>query len=170
MTIEAYRIISRQTDYPLHLGVTEAGTEFMGVIKSSIGIGALLADNIGDTIRVSLTEEPEREVIAGDAILRALALRKGYELISCPTCGRCNIDLIPLAKETERRLEQSGRKISVAVMGCAVNGPGEASRADFGIAGGDAEGILFQKGKIVAKAPMERLIDELFLLIDNDIA
>ena len=167
MTITAYKMLSEQTDHPLHLGVTEAGTEYMGIIKSSIGIGALLADGIGDTIRVSLTEQPEKEVLAGDAILRALDLRDGYNLISCPTCGRCKIDLIPLAHEVERRLELLGKKISVAVMGCAVNGPGEASEADFGIAGGDGEGILFKKGKIIGKASMVKLIDELFALIEN---
>ena len=170
MTISAYRMLNEKTTHPLHLGVTEAGTEYMGIIKSSIGIGALLADGIGDTIRVSLTEQPEKEVLAGDAILRALDLRDGYNLISCPTCGRCKIDLIPLAHEVERRLEllgKMGKKISVAVMGCAVNGPGEASAADYGIAGGDGEGILFKKGKIIGKAPMEKLVEELFALIDN---
>jgi (E)-4-hydroxy-3-methylbut-2-enyl-diphosphate synthase len=167
MTISAYKMLSERTGHPLHLGVTEAGTEYMGIIKSSIGIGTLLAAGIGDTIRVSLTEQPEKEVLAGSAILRALDLRDGYELISCPTCGRCKIDLIPLAHETERRLELLGKNISVAVMGCAVNGPGEASQADYGIAGGDGEGILFMKGQIVGKAPMEKLIDELFTLIEN---
>ena len=168
MTIAAYRMLSKRTDHPLHIGVTEAGTEFMGIIKSSIGIGTLLADGIGDTIRVSLTERPEKELSAGDAILRALGLRDGYNLISCPTCGRCKIDLIPFAHETERRLELLGKKISVAVMGCAVNGPGEASQADYGIAGGDGEGILFKKGEIVGKVPMENLIDELFALIESE--
>ena len=168
MTIASYRMLSERTEHPLHLGVTEAGTEYMGIVKSAIGIGALLADGIGDTIRVSLTEQPEREIQAGLAILRALGLRDGYELISCPTCGRCGIDLIPLAHETERRLKILDKNIVVAVMGCAVNGPGEASRADFGIAGGDGEGVLFKGGKIVGKAPMENLVDELFCLIENE--
>ena len=168
MTVDAFKILSQKTDHPLHIGVTEAGTEFSGVIKSAIAIGSLLLDGIGDTIRVSLTENPEREVVAGNAILRALGLKSGYELISCPTCGRCNIDLIPLAKETERRLELFGKNVVVAVMGCAVNGPGEASRADYGIAGGAGEGILFKKGAIVGKAPPDKLVDELFLLMESD--
>ena len=165
LTIEAYRLMSARMDYPLHLGVTEAGTDYMGLVKSSIGIGALLADGIGDTIRVSLTAQPESEVSAGLAILRSLGLRKGYELISCPTCGRCKIDLISIAREVEGRLESSPRDISVAVMGCSVNGPGEASRADFGIAGGDGEGVIFCKGAILKKVPMDRLVEELFAAI-----
>ena len=168
LTIAAYRLLDERTDYPLHLGVTETGTEYMGTIKSSIGIGSLLARGIGDTIRVSLTASPEREVKAALAILRALGLRSGYELISCPTCGRCRIDLIPIAAEVERKLESLGRNIVVAVMGCAVNGPGEASRADYGIAGGDGEGVLFKKGKIYGKAPMNKLIDELFTVIESE--
>ena len=166
LTIAAYRLMSERTDYPLHLGVTETGTEYAGVVKSSIGIGALLAGDIGDTIRVSLTAAPENEVKAGLAILRSLGLREGYELISCPTCGRCGIDLIPIAGEVERRLEALGRNITVAVMGCGVNGPQEASRADYGICGGVGEGVLFKKGEIVKKAAMDRLVDELFLLIE----
>jgi (E)-4-hydroxy-3-methylbut-2-enyl-diphosphate synthase len=167
LTIAAYRLLSERTAYPLHLGVTEAGTEYKGIIKSSIGIGALLNDGIGDTIRVSLTAPPEREVIAAIDILRSLGLRKGCELISCPTCGRCKIDMIPKACEVERRLEALSRDISVAVMGCAVNGPGEASRADFGIAGGDKEGVIFRKGVIIKKVPAEKLVEELFSVIQG---
>ena len=167
LTIAAYRLLSERTDYPLHIGVTEAGTEYMGLVKSSIGIGTLLSEGIGDTIRVSLTAQPEREVTAGLAILKALGLRDGYELISCPTCGRCGIDLIPLAESVEKHLATLGRNISVAVMGCAVNGPGEAAQADYGIAGGVGEGVLFKKGRIVKKVPMEMLTDELFLMIES---
>jgi len=178
LTIAAYKLLSKRTEYPLHLGVTEAGTEYTGIIKSSIGIGALLAEGIGDTIRVSLTASPEREVAAAMAILKSLGLRKGYELISCPTCGRCGIDLIPIAQEVERRLAsmwekndaapRGNRSISVAVMGCSVNGPGEASRADYGIAGGDGEGLLFKKGEICKKVPMDRLVDELLALVESE--
>ena len=162
LTIASYRLLDERTNYPLHLGVTESGTEFNGLVKSSIGIGALLARGIGSTIRVSLTAPPEREVEAGIAILKALGLRKGYELISCPTCGRCCIDLIPIAHEVEERLALSGKDVCVAVMGCAVNGPGEASRADFGIAGGVGEGLIFSKGQIQRKVPMDDLVEELF--------
>jgi (E)-4-hydroxy-3-methylbut-2-enyl-diphosphate synthase len=166
LTIASYRLLAEAADYPLHLGVTEAGTEYMGIVKSSVGIGALLAEGIGDTIRVSLTAQPEREVKAGLAILKALGLRKsGADLISCPTCGRTKIDLIHIAEEVEKRLEKLDKPVTVAVMGCAVNGPGEARRADFGIAGGEGEGVLFRKGEIVKKVPMERLVDELFMLI-----
>ena len=168
LTIGAYRLLSAQTDYPLHLGVTEAGTEYSGLVKSSVGIGSLLADNVGDTIRVSLTAPPESEIEAGVAILRSLGLRKGHELISCPTCGRCGIDLIPIAREVEQRLEALCLDITVAVMGCAVNGPGEASRADYGIAGGDGEGVIFRKGAIHKKVLTGSLIEELFLLIESE--
>ncbi|MBQ6540181.1 MAG: flavodoxin-dependent (E)-4-hydroxy-3-methylbut-2-enyl-diphosphate synthase [Oscillospiraceae bacterium] len=168
LTVEAYRLLSEETDYPLHIGVTEAGSEYMGVIKNSIGIGALLLDGIGDTIRVSLTAPPEKEVKAGVAMLRALGLRRGVRIVSCPTCGRTNIDLFTIAKQVEERLEGCERDITVAVMGCAVNGPGEASHADFGIAGGNNEGILFMKGRIVRKVPMERLTDELIGLIEEN--
>jgi (E)-4-hydroxy-3-methylbut-2-enyl-diphosphate synthase len=169
LTIDACRLLSQTVDYPLHLGVTEAGTEYMGIIKSAVGIGALLAEGIGDTLRVSLTAQPEREVKAGIAILKALGLRRsGAELISCPTCGRTRIDLIRIAEEVEARLEKLGRDITVAVMGCAVNGPGEARRADYGIAGGDGEGVLFRKGETVKKVPMDRLVDELFAMIEAD--
>jgi len=167
LTIAAYRLLSERMDYPLHLGVTEAGTEYMGVVKSAIGIGTLLSEGIGDTIRVSLTAQHEREVTAGLAILRALGLRDGYELISCPTCGRCGIDLLPIAESVDKRLAELGRSITVAVMGCAVNGPGEAAQADYGIAGGVGEGVLFKKGKVVKKVPMEMLFDELFLMIES---
>ena len=167
LTIAAYRMLSEETEYPLHLGVTEAGTEYMGLVKSAIGIGSLLVDGIGDTIRVSLTAPVEKEIPAGLAILKSLGLRKGYELISCPTCGRCKIDLIPLAQEVERRLELLSKDITVAVMGCPVNGPGEASRADYGIAGGDGAGVIFKKGKVLKSAAMDELVDELFLAIDG---
>ena len=168
LTVAAYRMLRQMTDYPLHLGVTEAGTEYMGLVKSAVGIGTLLSEGIGDTIRVSLTAPPEREVAAGIAILKAAGLRRdGVEFISCPSCGRCRIDLIDVASEAERRLKDVHRNITVAVMGCAVNGPGEASRADFGIAGGDGEGVLFQKGQIVKKVPNDRLVDELMALIDR---
>jgi (E)-4-hydroxy-3-methylbut-2-enyl-diphosphate synthase len=166
LTIASYRLLAQAVAFPLHLGVTEAGTEYMGTVKSSVGIGTLLAEGIGDTIRVSLTAQPEREVKAGLAILKALGLKKsGVDLISCPTCGRTKIDLIPIAEEVERRLAGIDRPITVAVMGCVVNGPGEARRADFGIAGGDGEGVLFRHGEIVKKAPMDKLLDELLKLI-----
>jgi (E)-4-hydroxy-3-methylbut-2-enyl-diphosphate synthase len=168
LTIAAYRLLHERTDYPLHLGVTEAGTEYIGIIKSSIGIGALLADGIGDTIRVSLTAPPEREVEAAVAILKALELRRGYDLISCPTCGRCGIDLIPIAHEVEQRLKILGRDITVAVMGCVVNGPGEASRADYGISGGDGAGVLFKKGEVIKSVPMVNIVEELFNMIEED--
>jgi len=173
LTVSSYRLLYQQTNYPLHLGVTEAGTEYAGIIKSSIGIGALLLEGIGNTIRVSLTAQPEREIKAAVELLKALGLRGGYELISCPTCGRCGIDIISIAGEVEERLEKMKvsdyprASFSVAVMGCAVNGPGEASRADYGIAGGNNEGILFQKGEIIKKVPMGRLVQELFALIEN---
>ena len=168
LTIASYRLLSERVDYPLHLGVTEAGTEYMGLIKSSIGIGALLNDGIGDTIRVSLTAPPENEVRAGIGLLRALGLRRGYELISCPTCGRCRIDLISLAEDVENRLAQLDRDITVAVMGCPVNGPGEASRADYGIAGGDSAGVIFRKGKIIERASNAELADRLFQVINSE--
>ena len=169
LTIESYRLLRVRADYPLHLGVTEAGTEYSGIVKSAVGIGALLADGVGDTIRVSLTAPPESEVTAGLAILKALGLRKGFELISCPTCGRCGVDVISIAHAVEQRLGDLSRDITVAVMGCAVNGPGEASRADYGIAGGDGEGVIFRKGIIVKKVPMDRLVDELYLAIESSI-
>lgn len=168
LTVEAYRLMNSETDYPLHLGVTEAGTEYAGLIKSSVGIGTLLSEGIGDTVRVSLTAPPEREIKAGIEILKAVGLRHGgVEFISCPSCGRCKIDLIGTAREVERRLEGYKGDITVAVMGCVVNGPGEASRADYGIAGGDGEGVLFKKGKIVKKVRTESLVDELMMMIEE---
>lgn len=166
ITMAAYRLFSQQSDYPLHLGVTEAGTPKMGVMKSAIGIGGLLAQGIGDTFRVTLTADPVDEVYVARDILKAAGLRRdGPELISCPTCGRTRVNLIQMAQEVERRLADVTKPLTVAVMGCAVNGPGEASAADVGIAGGDGEGLLFQKGKIIKKVPQEQLVDELFDLI-----
>ena len=157
--IRAYELAAARCDYPLHLGVTEAGTERMGLVKSAIGIGSLLQRGIGDTIRVSLTADPTREVAAGFDILKALDLRGGTpELISCPTCGRTKIDLIGLAGQVERALAGCRKPLKVAVMGCAVNGPGEAREADIGIAGGDGVGLLFKKGEIVKKVPEEALL------------
>ncbi|MCL2842998.1 MAG: flavodoxin-dependent (E)-4-hydroxy-3-methylbut-2-enyl-diphosphate synthase [Oscillospiraceae bacterium] len=165
-TVQAYRLLHRRTSYPLHLGVTEAGTAYVGTIKSAIGIGSLLLDGIGDTIRVSLTDDPVEEVRAARAILQSVGLRRfGPEIISCPTCGRCQIDLIALTNEVEARLATETREITVAVMGCAVNGPGEAAAADYGIAGGVGEGLLFCHGEIVGKVPMEGLVDALMELI-----
>lgn len=168
LTMSAYRLLSERTEYPLHLGVTEAGTPSMGMIKSAMGIGGLLCMGIGDTIRVTLTADPVEEVYAAKKILRAAGLRKdGVNLIACPTCGRTRIDLIPLAEEVERRLRDCGKNITVAVMGCAVNGPGEASAADIGIAGGDGEGLIFRKGEILYKVPEARLLDALMEEIDK---
>lgn len=161
-TIEAYRSIAEKIPYPLHLGVTEAGTLRGGLIKSSVGLGTLLAEGIGDTIRVSLTENPTEEVTAGFEILKSLGLReKGVNFISCPTCGRTQIDLIGLAKKVEERFKNLDKPITIATMGCAVNGPGEAKHADFGIAGGVGEGIVFKKGEIIAKVPEEQLLEKL---------
>lgn len=159
---EAYRLAAEQCDYPLHLGVTEAGTERMGLIKSAIGIGSLLMDGIGDTIRVSLTDTPLKEVDAAKDILKALNLNtSGVRFISCPTCGRTKIDLITLAEQAEEMLKECPLNITVAIMGCAVNGPGEAREADLGIAGGSKEGLIFKKGKILRKVPEENLLEEL---------
>lgn len=167
-TMAAYRLMSEKSDYPLHLGVTETGTTRMGTIKSAIGIGGLLALGIGDTLRVSLSADPVEEVYAARDILKAAGVRKeGAELVSCPTCGRTRIDLISLANEVEQRLKSVNKPITVAVMGCVVNGPGEASAADCGIAGGVGEGLLFKKGQIVKKVPQDQLVDELFALIDT---
>ena len=164
----AYTLLSRQTNYPLHLGVTEAGTPEMGVLKSAIGIGGLLCQGIGDTIRVSLTADPEEEVIAARRILQAAGIRKsGPDLISCPTCGRTKYDMIPIAREVEHRLRGCAKPITVAVMGCAVNGPGEARCADVGIAGGDGEGLLFRKGEILYKVPQDKLVDALMAEIEK---
>ncbi|NLH01269.1 MAG: flavodoxin-dependent (E)-4-hydroxy-3-methylbut-2-enyl-diphosphate synthase, partial [Clostridiales bacterium] len=165
----AYRLLSEMTDYPLHIGITETGTPYMGIIKSSAGIGALLLDGIGSTIRVSLTADPVEEVRAGIALLKAVGLRnEGVNIISCPTCGRTNINLIELSSKVEGLLKDIKKPLTVAVMGCAVNGPGEARRADYGIAGGLGEGILFKKGEIIKKVPEEKLAEELFALIMRD--
>ncbi len=162
MTIDAYRLMSHKCSYPLHLGVTEAGTVYTGTIKSSVALGCLLAEGIGDTIRVSLTGDPVEEIKAGQAILKSLALKNsGIELVSCPTCGRCQINLIDIANEVEKRLQGLDCNIKVAVMGCAVNGPGEAKEADIGIAGGKDEALLFMKGEIIRKIPQDRIVDEL---------
>lgn len=167
-TIAAYRKMAAESDYPLHVGLTEAGTPRMGVLKSAVGIGGLLALGIGDTIRVSLSADPVEEVYAAQDILRVVGLRKDApELISCPTCGRTKIDLIGLAHEVEERLRAVHKPITVAVMGCVVNGPGEAREADVGIAGGDGVGLLFRKGEIVKKVPQAELVDELFRLIET---
>lgn len=167
VTMAAYRLMAQRCDYPLHLGVTEAGTPKMGILKSAVGIGGLLAEGIGDTFRVTLTADPVQEIAAAKDILKAVGLRReGPELIACPTCGRTRIDLISMAEEVERRLESVDKPITVAVMGCVVNGPGEAGAADVGIAGGDGKGILFQKGKVVATLPQEQLVDGLFRLIE----
>ena len=164
----AYSLLSRETDYPLHLGVTEAGTPEMGVLKSAIGIGGLLCQGVGDTIRVSLTADPVEEVIAAKKILQAAGIRKsGPDLISCPTCCRTKYDMIPIAREGERRLQGCTKPITVAVMGCAVNGPGEARSADVGIAGGDGEGLLFRKGEILYKVPQDKLVDALMAEIER---
>ena len=161
-TIEAYKLIAQKVDYPLHLGVTEAGTLKSGLIKSSVGLGTLLSQGIGDTIRVSLTENPIEEVHAGFGILKSLNLRKkGINFISCPTCGRTQIDLINLAKKVEERFKNLDLPITIAVMGCPVNGPGEARHADFGIAGAIKEGYIFKKGEIIAKVPEADLINSL---------
>ena len=161
-TIEAYRSIAEQIPYPLHLGVTEAGTLKGGLIKSAVGLGTLLAEGIGDTIRVSLTEDPIEEVSAGFEILKSLGLReRGVNFVSCPTCGRTQINLIGLAKKVEERFKDLNKPITIATMGCAVNGPGEARHADFGIAGGINEGYIFQKGEIIARVPEHKLLDKL---------
>lgn len=162
LTMAAYRLMSERSDYPLHLGVTEAGTEEMGVVKSAMGIGGLLCLGIGDTLRVSLSEEPVKEIIAAKRILTAAGLRRfGPEVISCPTCGRTKIDLFGLAREVQSRLEGVTEPITVAVMGCVVNGPGEASHADVGIAGGDGVGAVFASGKLLRTVPQDTLADEL---------
>jgi (E)-4-hydroxy-3-methylbut-2-enyl-diphosphate synthase len=168
MTVEAYRLLSEKVSYPLHLGVTEAGTEMAGSVKSSVALGILLAEGIGDTIRVSLTADPVKEVAVGLEILKALGLRKGLNIVSCPTCGRTEIDLISLAEDVGRRLAPyRDRDLTVAVMGCIVNGPGEARMADFGIAGGKGEGLIFRKGEIIKKVPEALLLEELIAIIDQ---
>ncbi|MCY6483936.1 flavodoxin-dependent (E)-4-hydroxy-3-methylbut-2-enyl-diphosphate synthase [Clostridium aestuarii] len=167
-TIESYRIISEKVKYPLHIGVTEAGTLWRGTIKSSIGIGTLLAEGIGDTIRVSLTEDPIEEIKVGRQILKSLGyIKEGIEFISCPTCGRTKINLIKLANEAEKRLSSCNKNLKVAIMGCVVNGPGEAREADIGIAGGIGEGLIFKKGEIIKKVKEDKLIDQLIYEIDK---
>ena len=161
-TVAAYRLLSTKVDYPLHIGITEAGTIFSGTIKSSVGLGILLADGIGDTLRVSLTGDPVDEVRVGFEILKSLNLRQhGVNFVSCPTCGRCQINLIDVANEVEQRLKGVEAPFTVAVMGCIVNGPGEAREADFGIAGGKGEGLLFRHGEIVRKVPEAEMADAL---------
>lgn len=166
LMIQAYRLLAQKVDYPLHLGVTEAGTERMGLIKSAVGIGSLLCDGIGDTIRVSLTADPVREIYAAKDILQACGMGTGVQIVSCPTCGRTKIALIPLAEQVEELCRSIDKPIKVAVMGCVVNGPGEAREADIGIAGGVGEGILFKKGKILRKVPEDKLLEELKKEID----
>lgn len=166
--IAAYEVAAQRCDYPLHLGVTEAGTERMGIIKSAAGIGSLLCHGIGDTIRVSLTDDPVKEVFAAMDILKAIGLKNDSPyLIACPTCGRTRIDLVGLAKQVEEKLRDVHKPIKVAVMGCVVNGPGEAREADIGIAGGDGEGLLFKKGQILRKVPEDQLLTELMKEIDK---
>ena len=169
LTIAAYRMASEVFDYPLHLGVTETGTEWNGTIQSAVGIGTLLSEGIGNTIRVSLTADPVREVSTGIAIVKAAGLRPGgVKFVSCPTCGRTEIDLIGLATEVEGRVRDMDRDITVAVMGCVVNGPGEAREADYGIAGGKGKGLLFKKGQVLGTYPAEELCDRLIELIESD--
>lgn len=167
-TAAAYRLVAKACDFPLHLGVTEAGSLFDGLVKSSLGIGMLLAEGIGDTVRVSLTCDPVEEVRAGYSILRALDIRRrGVEIISCPTCGRCDIDLIELAQAAEVALADVAAPLKVAIMGCVVNGPGEAKEADIGIAGGKDSGIIFKRGQLLKKVPQEHLLEELLTEINN---
>lgn len=167
-TVQAYRILSQKVDYPLHIGITEAGTIFSGTIKSSVGLGILLADGIGDTMRVSLTGDPVDEVRVGYEILKSLGLRqRGVNFVSCPTCGRCQINLIKVAEDVEKRLQGVEKRITVAVMGCAVNGPGEAREADVGVAGGKGEGLIFRRGEIVRKVPEDKLADALIEEIEK---
>ena len=168
VNMAAYELLHERVDYPLHLGVTEAGTPEMGVLKSAIGIGGLLCRGIGDTLRVSLTADPVEEVTAAKKILQAAGIRRTEpDLIACPTCGRTQYDMLPITREVERRLKDCHKPITVAVMGCVVNGPGEAAAADVGIAGGRGEGLLFAKGKILRKVPQEQLVDELFREIEK---
>lgn len=168
LTLDAYRLMSETVDYPLHLGITEAGTVNTGIIKSAVGIGALLAEGIGDTFRISLTGDPVNEVKVANEILKALGLKEyGPTLISCPTCGRCNIDLPSIAEKVEQRLSGITKPIKVAVMGCVVNGPGEARDADIGIAGGKGEGLVFCKGEVINKVPEDKLVDALFEELDK---
>ncbi|MGL4672284.1 MAG: flavodoxin-dependent (E)-4-hydroxy-3-methylbut-2-enyl-diphosphate synthase [Cetobacterium sp.] len=169
MMVEAYRKLAKLCNYPLHLGVTEAGTAFQGTVKSAIGIGSLLVDGIGDTIRVSLTEDPVEEIKVAKEILKVLGLIEvGVEIISCPTCGRTEIDLIGLAHEVEKEFQKMDKKIKIAVMGCVVNGPGEAKEADYGVAGGKGVGVLFKKGQIVKKVDEKNILEELKKMISED--
>ncbi len=165
--INAYRLASESCRYPLHLGVTEAGTERMGLIKSAVGIGSLLCDDIGETIRVSLTDDPVKEIYAAKDILKSIGKGEGIRFVSCPTCGRTKIDLVGIAKKAEELLYNIDSNITVAVMGCVVNGPGEAREADIGIAGGDGCGIIFRKGEIVRKVPEEKLLEELMKEVEG---
>lgn len=167
-TIEAYRLLAERIPYPLHIGVTEAGTAFSGTVKSAVGLGVLLEQGIGDTLRVSLTAPPEEEVRVAWEILAALDIRRrGPELVSCPTCGRCQVDLVPIAREVERRLRTMDTPLKVAVMGCVVNGPGEARDADVGVAAGKGVGLVFRRGEPVRKVPEDRIVDALFEEIDS---
>lgn len=167
-TIEAYRLVSQKTDYPLHIGVTEAGTLFRGTIRSAVGIGTLLADGIGDTLRVSLTGDPVEEVRVGIEVLKSLELRKqGITFVSCPTCGRTRVNLVEIANRIEQELAKIDKPIKVAVMGCAVNGPGEAREADIGVACGDGCGLIFKKGEILRKVPEDRIVEELLKEMNN---
>ena len=167
-TIAAYRLMSQKSRYPLHIGVTEAGTLFRGTVKSSVGLGCLLSEGIGDTLRVSLTGDPVEEIKVGREILRALDIEKGgLEIVSCPTCGRCRIDLVNIAELLDKKLKDVKKNIKIAVMGCAVNGPGEAREADIGIAGGDGEALLFRKGEIIRKIPQDRIVEELMAEIEK---
>ncbi len=169
LTVAGYRMAAERFDYPLHLGVTETGTEWNGTIQSAVGIGTLLCEGLGDTIRVSLTADPVREVKAGIAILKAAGLRRGgVKFVSCPTCGRTEIDLIGLANRVEGLLSKLDRDITVAVMGCVVNGPGEAREADYGIAGGKDKGLLFKKGQVIGTYPYDELCPRLLQLIESD--
>lgn len=168
MTIRAYQLMAAAVDYPLHLGITEAGTVRTGIIKSAVGIGAMLAQGIGDTLRISLTGDPVEEVKAANEILKSLGLKEyGPTLVSCPTCGRCNIDLERIAAAVEAKLTRIKKPLTVAVMGCVVNGPGEAREADVGIAGGQGQGLLFRHGEIVRKVPEEQLVEALFAELDK---
>ena len=167
-TVEAYRLINDKCDYPLHIGVTEAGSEYSGLVKSSIGIGSLLLDGIGDTIRVSLTANPVKEIYAAQEILKScLLMNSGVSIVSCPTCGRCNYNLIPIVNELEKRVRNIHKNVKVAVMGCVVNGPGEAKDADMGVAGGKNECVFFKKGVLERKIPFEKVVDELIEEINN---
>ena len=169
--IEAYRLLAQKCEYPLHLGVTEAGTARMGLIKSAVGIGSLLCDGIGETIRVSLTADPVEEVYAAKDILKAVGKGSGVKLVSCPTCGRTRIDLISLAQKVEAAIKDLDKDITVAVMGCVVNGPGEAREADIGIAGGDGCAVLFKKGEVIRKIPEDKILEELIAeikAVEND--